>query len=249
MGQRTLSIFIDESGDFGKYNPRSPYYYVAMVFHDQSLDISEKVQGLDEHIRHLGFPDHAIHAGPLVRREKQYSQDTMERRQALFKTLFHFLRSLDVRYVCPKVNKMECDDSKEAFIAKLSRVMSDELKKHSDYLCSFDLIINYYDYGQSELTKILISIFSALFSDVEFRKVRPRPAVLSGGGGSRHSYFVPKRPGVLGKKTRCFPQKDPVFTTQNTRSFHQKDRVFFPPCPGVLGFRAGGLPHCPPLAQ
>ena len=173
MGQRTLSIFIDESGDFGKYNPRSPYYYVAMVFHDQSLDISEKVQGLDEHVRHLGFPDHAIHAGPLVRREKQYSQDTMERRQALFKTLFHFLRSLDVRYVCPKVNKMECDDSKEAFIAKLSRVISDELKKHSDYLCSFDLIINYYDYGQSELTKILISIFSALFSDVEFRKVRP----------------------------------------------------------------------------
>ena len=31
-----LSIFIDESGDFGTYDIRSPYYIITMVFHDQS---------------------------------------------------------------------------------------------------------------------------------------------------------------------------------------------------------------------
>ena len=31
MKEKVLSVFIDESGDFGQYNPASPNYYVAMV--------------------------------------------------------------------------------------------------------------------------------------------------------------------------------------------------------------------------
>ena len=37
--KKILSIFIDKSGDFGDYDFHSPYYYVTMVFHDQSDDI------------------------------------------------------------------------------------------------------------------------------------------------------------------------------------------------------------------
>ena len=33
---KELSIFIDESGDFGDYDYRSPYYIIAMVFHEQA---------------------------------------------------------------------------------------------------------------------------------------------------------------------------------------------------------------------
>jgi len=36
-----LRIFIDESGDFGQYDYRAPYYIISMVFHDQALDLSE----------------------------------------------------------------------------------------------------------------------------------------------------------------------------------------------------------------
>lgn len=32
---KELSVFIDESGDFGAYEPHSPYYIITMVFHDQ----------------------------------------------------------------------------------------------------------------------------------------------------------------------------------------------------------------------
>ena len=32
MKEKVLSVFIDESGDFGQYNPASPNYYVAMVY-------------------------------------------------------------------------------------------------------------------------------------------------------------------------------------------------------------------------
>ena len=30
-----LSVFIDESGDFGPYEPHAPYYIITLLFHDQ----------------------------------------------------------------------------------------------------------------------------------------------------------------------------------------------------------------------
>ena len=68
-----LSIFIDESGDFGTYDIRSPYYIITMVFHDQSCDISEPIAKLRRDLSNLGIdPDHSVHTGPIIRREKEY---------------------------------------------------------------------------------------------------------------------------------------------------------------------------------
>ena len=46
MADKTLSVFIDESGDFGVYDFHSPNYYVGMVFHEQTIDISENIKNL-----------------------------------------------------------------------------------------------------------------------------------------------------------------------------------------------------------
>ena len=119
------------------------------------------------------FPFHAIHAGPLIRREQMYEYETRERRQILFMGLFHFIRKIPIKYLCPRINKAECKNDGVDIFAKVSRAISDELKKHFDYLNSFDLQIVYYDYGQSELTKIITSIFTTLFTNVSFRKVQP----------------------------------------------------------------------------
>lgn len=72
MANKTLSVFIDESGDFGKYDPKSSYYYVSMVLHDQSVDISSEIENLEERVANYGYPHHAIHVGPIIRREKAY---------------------------------------------------------------------------------------------------------------------------------------------------------------------------------
>jgi len=32
---KMLSIFVDESGDFGAFEPHCPYYLFSLVFHDQ----------------------------------------------------------------------------------------------------------------------------------------------------------------------------------------------------------------------
>lgn len=48
---KELSIFIDESGDWGEYEKHCPYYIVTMVMHDQSKDIEKEVRHLEEHSR------------------------------------------------------------------------------------------------------------------------------------------------------------------------------------------------------
>ena len=50
-----LSVFVDESGDFGAYSSHCPYYIVTMVFHDQNSDINPLIQKLDEEIQSLGY--------------------------------------------------------------------------------------------------------------------------------------------------------------------------------------------------
>lgn len=172
MSEKILSVFIDESGDFGPYDTHTPYYLVSMVLHNQSVDISANISALDEHIKNLGYPSHAIHTGPLIRREAVYSNEYMEDRKRLFNALFHFSRKLNFNYLCAKVKKSECPDV-VTMAGKLSKAIADEIIIHIDYWNSFDKVIIYYDNGQVELTKTLTSVFNILFTNVEFRKVQP----------------------------------------------------------------------------
>ena len=94
MKENVLSIFIDESGDFGPYEHHTPYYLVAMVLHNQSVSIESNIQELTQHVHNLGYPDHAIHIGPLIRRESIYCNDRMDERKKLFNALFNFTRKL-----------------------------------------------------------------------------------------------------------------------------------------------------------
>ena len=66
-----LSIFIDESGDFGEYDKIAPYYIVALVIHHQEEDISSQLRQLENSLAEAGFPQHCIHAGPIIRRENE----------------------------------------------------------------------------------------------------------------------------------------------------------------------------------
>ena len=52
---KELSVFIDESGDFGELTERPPYYLVTLVFHDQSIDITEEIRKLEEAVRLTGM--------------------------------------------------------------------------------------------------------------------------------------------------------------------------------------------------
>lgn len=57
--------------------------------------------------------------------------------------------------------------------SRLSREIANILKEKEAYFQAFDEIIIYYDNGQTELSKILVSVFNALFPHVTFRRVCP----------------------------------------------------------------------------
>ena len=70
---KELSIFIDESGDFGEIKERPAYYLVTFVFHDQDNVIEEQVSKLEKSVRSSGFDVEYIHTGPVIRREEVFA--------------------------------------------------------------------------------------------------------------------------------------------------------------------------------
>ena len=170
--KKELSIFIDESGDFGALSSHAPYYIIALILHEQATPIGQNVKALDEHVSNLGFEQHAIHTGPLIRRESVYENHTLEERKRLFGALFNFMRKAPIQYQTVKIRKAECSGP-IALTERLSRAVAEIIKSDLEYFHSFDSVIIYYDNGQIELTKILTAVFHALLSHVEFRKVAP----------------------------------------------------------------------------
>lgn len=170
---KELSVFIDESGDFGEITERPAYYLVTLLFHDQKNDITSNVKRLEDSTKNSGFDFEYIHTGPVIRREEVFSGLSIdERRKLLFKML-NFIISSPITYEVAVVNRKEAPD-KISLSGRLGREISNVIEKHKAFFDSFDKIIVYYDNGQIELGAILNTVFSIHFSNVEFRKAEPQ---------------------------------------------------------------------------
>ncbi len=169
---KELSIFIDESGDFGEYDYRCPYYIIAMVMHDQSYDISSDLEKLERELDYIGYPNHCVHAGPIIRQEQEYRFESMEVRQKIMKKMMSFLRQVDIKCKTVYIEKKHISDEVEA-AGKLAKQLSRFLQDNMSMFASYDTVKVYYDNGQIELNKILSSVFNIFLDNVEFRKVIP----------------------------------------------------------------------------
>lgn len=169
---RELSIFIDESGDFGEYSKHSPYYIISMVLHDQEYDINNSLENLETKLSNIGFPHHCIHTAPIIRREEDYLYVDLETRQKLFKSITSFFRNIDVKCHSFYINKKDALNPVDA-TGKLAKVISRFLNDNLDFFLSYDVVKVYYDNGQVEVSKILSSVFNIVLENVEFRKVYP----------------------------------------------------------------------------
>ena len=107
---RELSVFVDESGDFGDYAKHSPYYVVTMVFHDQTIDISKQIDILNENLLNMGYDNVAVHTEPLIRREEIYKNVEPNERRALFSKLYYFVLHTDIAYKSFVYEKIHFDD-------------------------------------------------------------------------------------------------------------------------------------------
>lgn len=169
---RELSVFVDESGDFGPYSSHSPYYLFTLLFHNQENSINTEVSYLDRKMQEHGFNIHAIHTGPIIRNEGYYKNFSPDDRKRLFNDLLLFTRHVNINYHIVSVDKKQTTGSKQ-LVNMLSKQLAMFLRDNLEYFTSFDKIIVYYDYGQSEITTILTSVFNSMFIDVDFRHVQP----------------------------------------------------------------------------
>ena len=58
-------------------------------------------------------------------------------------------------------------------VGQLSKKIASFIKDNLDYFLSYDCVKIYYDNGQTEINKILSSVFNSLLENVEFRRVLP----------------------------------------------------------------------------
>ena len=170
---KELSVFIDESGDFGEITERPSYYLVTLLFHDQMDSIISQVKKLEESTINSGFDFEYIHTGPVIRREDVFSNLSIDERRKLLYKMLNFILSSPILYEVAIVNRKEAPD-KISLSGKLGREISNVILKNKNFFGRFDKIIVYYDNGQIELGSILNTVFSIHFSNVEFRKAEPQ---------------------------------------------------------------------------
>lgn len=120
MKMKELSVFIDESGDFGEYDVESPFYIVTSVFHNQADDISKNIILLDNQLSLCGYKDEYIHTHPIIRREPPYNNLSIDERRKILNKLLRFTMSCDIRYFSIVIDKKEADN-KHKLSAKIAK--------------------------------------------------------------------------------------------------------------------------------
>ena len=134
--------------------------------------IFAQLQQLESSLAGAGFPQHCIHAGPIIRREEEYQYLHIQMRRKMINRLFLFSRTSGISYCSFIVEKRKCQDSVQLTI-DLSRKLAAFIMNNMVSLLQYEKIIVYYDNGQVELSRVLASVFSTLIPSVEFRRVQP----------------------------------------------------------------------------
>ena len=170
---KELSVFIDESGDFGEARERPAYYLVTFVFHDQADEIDRQVKKLEKSIKDAGYEVEYIHTGPVIRREEVFERYSLDDRRKLLYKMLNFVNACPVSHLTVVIDRKEAVD-KMALSVRLQKTIGTVMATHQDFFMRYDKIIVYYDNGQHELGSILREVFLEQFSEVEFRKAEPQ---------------------------------------------------------------------------
>lgn len=159
--EKIISVFIDESGDFGFVGDASKYYIITFVFHNQEKDISSNIKKIDD--------KPIFHAGPLIRREYPYENETIDNRRKIFHSIFIFFSSLPIKFKSFIYEKKEFDSD----IMKMKAKMSKDIFAFFNSLCNdfkeYNLRI-YYDNGQYQVTSIINSSLAITGLNYEIKR-------------------------------------------------------------------------------
>ena len=89
-----------------------------------------------------GLPDYTVHAGPLIRREKEYKNFSISDRKAIFDNLFYFVRNVDILYHSIVIEKRELRKEIDLNI-QITKQLPAFLNNHLEYFMKYNRIAVY----------------------------------------------------------------------------------------------------------
>ena len=146
-----IEIYIDESGDFGPFDERCPFYIVTMVFHEMIDNLYSQIQELEYCLSLLGLEDHCIHSSPAIRGEDEYYGTDVVLRRKVMSNFAGFVRRTNLRYKCFFIRKQP-GSTEEKIVQSLREVFDPFFLHYFDRLAAYSLITVAYDKGQKLLS-------------------------------------------------------------------------------------------------
>jgi len=132
---KTLHVYVDELGDVGPFDERSPIYLVGIVFLDGETDREKGLYAFRKAERAFGKGTF-VHVGNLIRGEWPYEETLRERRQPLFWSFFSYAAGIEFRFLTVKAEKKGIKNDEQ-----LRKVLKDKLFDAVDANTAFSQIM------------------------------------------------------------------------------------------------------------
>lgn len=163
-GKKTMSVFVDESGNFDDIADPSRYCIVTLVFHDQADDISRQIRELDRANEDLGLDIRTFHfhSSPLIRQEGEYAAMSRRMRGRILDRMLTFVRHVEFSFCCFHADTAFAN-SEEQVVAQLYEDMAEHFRAHRSRFESVENVKVYYDAGQKPVSRMLDRVFAQVF--------------------------------------------------------------------------------------
>ena len=154
--ENLLSVFVDESGNFGDTRDLARYCIVTLVLHDQNQDVSQAVRDLDRANDDLGLDPETFqfHSMPLIRQDDEYAAMSRRMRGRILDRMLTFVRNVDFSYCsfCVDTNFVNTPDQ---VFERLKREMREFIVTHKVAFERLGSVKVYYDAGQKQVSRLL----------------------------------------------------------------------------------------------
>ena len=162
---KTISIFVDESGNFGDLSDPARYCIIAFVIHDALSDISRFGEDLDRAYSDLGLDPSTFlfHTAPLIRQEGVFSAMNRRMRGRILERMLTFVRRVDFRYRCFCLDTKFANSADQIF-ERLKVEIGNFLTAYFPDQSGVQGVSVYYDAGQKAVSRLLQEVFAEVVS-------------------------------------------------------------------------------------
>ena len=149
---KTLSCFVDESGQEKRSRAIPKYYLLTVVLHDQDNAIDGNVAAYERFLTENGLDDIPFHAVDLLHGHKAYERLDPAARKKLLGAFASFVRKLPIRYRTFIFRRAEFAGT-QALAFRMQRELTAFIHRHLEEFQSFDTVA-VYDDGEASSTYI-----------------------------------------------------------------------------------------------